>query len=723
MNKAIKKIAVILISFLVICCIFWFCLNFFLIPKIVIPFLKDYLGKNLSSGIKVEFSDLSFHPFKGFLMHNLRVSGPVVLKARNDIISSKLADIDVAFLPLLRMMVDIQQFTLYGADFNIGRDENGIWNFQPILDEISAPDSAKFTFILKNFNMKNARMHYMDCYSKHNALERHFSEANISIMNVRGGCYEITASGRSKDERGGSAKFYVYYDSNKKSASGNVKLDTKRLTEYWDYYLDDIFKPWHLKAKRVIIDTQFSYSEGRLSLNGMYSVDDGILSYGDLSVKCDMDVNHNVKYVKDSPRESITRIKASIKDIASSTGEYVFLENAKCTAYITDREIFVRNLTGSILKQPVSLGGIFFFGPRVLHAHGKFASIDNNIYMKVLSLDKGSIGWKAGLGNSRIKAKADVSSLKNMDFNSIYNGNVKLEDVRNLFKCLNKTALAGYVSFTGKLNGEVDKPSSLNGTAELKAKDFSILGIQPISFDFKADIKEGLLTGSMPKTNLHKGDLYGFVKADIKRWAAELHIDKLDLAEFFKSELEIEDAKGVFNMSLACACNWKDIKSLEGGGFVKIENCDMRKTPIFHTAEEGIQGVSRGFTMPSFTKIAANYDIADNCISSDKITCESLSMNLNINGTYDFNGDLDCNIGVRFLSKGLLGTARMVLMPETLGFDLLASTINVKITGKWPGTLKQETQIQPIAWMTNLFDPKARPDPDKYTLDKVWIPG
>jgi hypothetical protein len=637
--------------------------------------------------------------------------------------SARVLDIDIAFLPLLNRTVDIKRLTVSGVDLTVSRDPSGAWNFQPVADIVLVPSDEKLAFIMRDFNIRDARIHYIDSYSKQNALERRFYYGNVSIVNVRGGCYEINLSGRGDDERSGTIELYVYYDSDKKSASGHVKAYTQRLAEYWDYYLDDMFKPWRLQAKSVVIDTQFSYGAGRLSLEGMYSIDDGILSYGDLSVKCDTEVNHSIKYVKDSPGDTIARIKASVRDISSSTGQYVFLEDARCTAYITDKEIFVRNLTGLVLKQPVSLGGIFFFGPKKLYAHGKAASIDNKLYLRALSEDKGVIAWRAGYCNSGVRAEVNFASLRNMAFDSVYSCDIRLADMAGLFKCLNKTNLSGDIKLAGKLKGELDKPSSLNGEAELKVKDLSILRIQPISFDFTSYIKEGLFSGAVPKTNLHSGDFYGSIKADAKRWGLELHIDKLDLEEFFKSELEIEGVKGVFDMNLACACDWKDIKSLNGGGFIKIADCDMRNTPIFRSTEEGIRGISKEFLMPAFTKIAANFDITDNSISTDKIICESVTMNLNINGEYDFNGDLDCNVGVRFLSKGFLGAARIVLMPETLGFDLLTSTINVKITGKWPGDLKHETQVQPIAWMTNLFDHKANPVPDKYTLDKVWGPG
>jgi hypothetical protein len=561
---------------------------------------------------------------------------------------------------------------------------------------------------------------YMDYYAKGNMFERRFYDVNVSVTNPSGPVYQLNLSGRGKQRSDESISLTMNYNHSNRSAAGLASINTKYLTEYWDYYLDDIFRPWNLKAKNVAVSTMFSYKKGELVLNGRYSVDDGILSHGDLSVKCDMAVEHNINYVKSAPEKCVARIKASIKDISSSSGEHVFLKDARCTAYITHREVFVRGLEGLVLGQPANMGGIFLFKPKELYVHGSLASLYNKLYLKVKSENKAIFGCRAGFGGSWLKAFANVTDLRDMAFEANTECSINLGDVPLLFKSLEKIHLSGNVNFSGYIKGEMDDFSSLNGAATLGANNISMLDVSPVSFNVKADIKKGLLSGDIPRTGFYEGDLYGALKADPARWGAQLNIDRLDLTEFFKNDQKLEGIKGVFDGNLSCVSEWKDIHSASGGGYFKLSDCDMRKTPLFSSAEEGIKGVVNGFIMPNFTKITGNFDIADGYISTQRVLCQSVTMTLNMNGKYSFSGDTTFNVGVRFLSKGLLGAARIILAPQTLGIDLLASTLNIKITGKWPGDLKQQTEIQPMAWMAKVFDPSVKISVYKCTLDKLW---
>lgn len=720
-----KKSKIILISVLAAVVVIYglvlWGIDYVLIPKVVIPKMWKYIEENVKDPVKLVIKDISFHPFKGFLLEDVKLSGPVALKD-DYILHAKLVDVDLAFIPLLWKRIEVKQFEMTGVDFNIGRNEKGQWNFQPLLnlDFMKEKDVGKtgFKFTVKKFILEKCNLDYEDHFKKDNKLERRFTNIELHLTNPKRNLYKITLQGGDPDRSKESIELKLECNRRKKSAEGKFKLNTTYLDEYWDYYLDDMLSPWHLKADNIDFKMKFSYNKGTLLLNGEHAVCDGVLTYGDLSIRGNGKVVHKLKYVKGALAKDIARIKISLDDITSLSGEYVLLDKGKCGLIITEEEIDIRKMSGVVMNQPLHFTGKFVFGePGEFSLTGKIASVQNSFNLKVLPNNQGTADWNASLGSSNVKLHADISDLKNMVFDLNMEGDLQLPDLLELAKTSRDKA-KGKIGFSGNIKGEMDDVSSLQGELTVNAEDFSILHIKPQTFGCNVNVKDGIFTGAIPKEDFYKGNFYGTIQADFHKCGIELHVDNLDIEEFVKGEPKLEGMNGTFTGSAAYVSKWTGLHSGKGGGYFQFTSCNLWKAPIFKQTEKGLESVTEKMDMPPLDKLEGNFEIKENGIIVENVFCDAEEITLQIKGKYRFSGETEFTIGVSFSKGTIFRTIRQVLVPVTIGIDLLQNSFQVNINGKWPD-IGYKIQIQPAQWLNAFFPSVSGAKPDKYTLGNV----
>jgi hypothetical protein len=282
--------------------------------------------------------------------------------------------------------------------------------------------------------------------------------------------------------------------------------------------------------------------------------------------------------------------------------------------------------------------------------------------------------------------------------------------------------IKGRMKVTADVKGEADKLESFDGKAVIAVDSFSFLGLEAISFEFDLDAKDGLFSGKIPRTEFCGGDFSGEVRATIDKLGVELDINQFDIQEFVQPAPRFKGAKGIVNGNIVFITNWADPSNAVGGGYIKAIDCDIKNLPLFLSAEEGIGSVTKNasFQMPVFKKIEGNYEIKNKGLNLENISCNAAGLGLILSGGFTFLGAVDITIDARFLGSGLFRTARQVLLPETIGLDLIADSIVVKIEGKW-SELKQRTTLQPIRSLWSSLSPfESSANPDKYSLDKLW---
>lgn len=707
-------LSVILIIYLV----FWIVVNYVFIPKVIVPKMKEYIDTNINDPISLIIDNVSYHPFKGFILQNVVLSGPVKLKD-NYILHAKSVDIDLAFLPLFLKRIEIKRFNMFKVDLNIGRDKKGIWNFKPLLElDIMKGDSGDFTFIIKKFKLKKCWIDYTDYFKRDNVLERRFTNVDLDIINPKTKLYKVMLSGGTKDRNEESIYLKLDYNSKRKSVEGKFRLNTRFLGEYWDYYLDDMLKPWHLKSANVVVNMGFSYIKDTLSLKGEYTIDNGVLSFGDFSIKGNALVKQNVKLVKDVPDKDIGRIDLYLTDISSLTGKHIFLDKGRCRAIVTAKEIIFKELTGIMRKRIVNYNGKFTFSdPKELYLTGEIANVNNTFRLKLLSENTASLDWHGNAGDSYINHHVDIHDLKDLAFDLKIEGDVQLSDFSELLE-IDKDNVKGAIGLFGNIGGEIDEVSSFHGKLKIDVKDFSVLSLRPEAFAFNFDIKNGIFVGDIPATDFYGGNMHGTVELDYFRWGVELHVDKFDIEKFVQTSPKLKGMKGIFTGNIAAVSEWTNFNAVSGGGYFKITDCDLWNAPVFSNTEEGVESVTTDVDMPEISNIDGNYEIEKDGIGIENVSCKAKGMNLKIKGKYYFSKEADFTVGVRILGEGLFRTVRQILLPVTIGFDVVANCIQVKVNGRWPD-LEEKTELQPIGILTAIF-PSGRASPKKYTLSKLW---
>jgi hypothetical protein len=243
---------------------------------------------------------------------------------------------------------------------------------------------------------------------------------------------------------------------------------------------------------------------------------------------------------------------------------------------------------------------------------------------------------------------------------------------------------------------------------------------EPRSFVLNLKAKNGTFQAVIPEMPLYKGLCGGGFVFDPDRWGVELGFETIDLAALGSTDRRFKGMVGKMKGVVSLIAPWSDWTAVKGGGYFKMEDADLRPAPIFKVVEEGIASVNKGFQLPDFKSIEGNISVGGRKISIDDAYAKAANMDLRIGGEYAFDGAADFTLGVKF-SRGTspFKLLRQVVFPVTIGFDILANSIQVDIKGKWPD-LQQSTSLKTLKWMDGLFDPNLKFDPDRYRLEPMW---
>ncbi|MBU0686845.1 MAG: AsmA family protein [Candidatus Margulisbacteria bacterium] len=722
--KRFLKISIIILVAAIIWGALWYILDFIVIPRFVIPQIMSYVEQsNQKSPVKIFIKDLSFHPFKGFLLEEVKLAGP----GESLIFQAKLADIDLNFIPLLWKHVEIKSINIDGADLNIIRNRYGKWNFAPLLgfSAVEGDQAGAFGFEVKRISFNDSRIFFADRFKQGNTLQRTFRNIDLDIDNLAGQKYRVKFSGKDKDNE--TISFKLDFDAESGAVTGSLAFDTQQLKEYWNYYLDDIFYPWRLSAQRLSGNADFYFAKEIFGIKGNYEVDQGSLEHGDFSFTGSADITQqqqfrNQKLVKDS-----TRIDVEISNLAAYAGKIKIFEQGKSSVLISDQEVTLTRLTAVNAEQKADLKGKFTFAPsRVLNLSGKIGDVDNDLKMSLVGNNRGVLYWYAHADSSYFKINANLTDIKNLAFQSDIEGKLKftgqgggfhldLGTTREATFKVNKDSFNGNLNFRGRLTGEIDKPKSLSGRMMLNFRNFSFAKLQPRDFDLRMKVNAGEFAAEIPRTEFYKGTLYGAIVMDFSRWGAELDIDKCDIATLGKTDERFAGMKGTFVGNIACVGEWGKVSTLNGGGYFDLSDSDLSRAPIFKETEKGIGKHVKDFKLPNFKKIEGNFNISDEKVTIENALCNASNLNINIVGSITFTGDTDLTLGVKLFKGGWW----QIFVPITFGLDILSDSLKLKVTGIWPN-LSQTNEVQPLSWFQKLLDGGSQFDPNRYTLKKLW---
>jgi len=691
-------------------------INYIYVPKKITPIVSAHINSDSFKPLEISVSEVAFHPFRGFILHDLIVKSPTTLQG-NDLLRARLVDVDIAFLPLLWKKIHIKRLRIIGADLTIGRDVKGVWNFSHIKDVYYAKCDDRFDVTISEMSLPRCNMIYMDYFKKDNFIEREFDNIKVRLNRYAGTTYRVTISGSDKDRLRESISLTLFYDAIKNSAKGKARLATTYANDYWEYYLDEALKPWRVTCETAKLDTTFSYADNVWTLDGNYLIDKAILSYGEAAITADIVVGHELTYFSNSANRAESHIEARLKDVSSLLGNYRLLDDGRCYIIIENDQINIQDISGSVNGQPVTLTGEFIFGDqRKLVLSGTIADVKHDFCLNLPTYTYGTAYWDLKKDDSFVNITADMQDLKDSVFSLTVNGDISVPDLSTLLN-IDKEDTSGAINFSGHLKGEADELESLQGKLSVIVDELSLFKLQPVSFHFDMKAKDGIFEGEMPPAHFYKGDIRGKIRTDMERLGAELYIDGLDLEEFSKVHPKLKSMTGQLAGSISFISKTKDIcDTVKGYVSIVLRNCDLRNTPLFSSVEKSMKNFDENFTMPVFKRAEVILLVMDRCLNVNYAFFDADGLNVHFLGKVTFDGIFDITAGTKIFGAGFL---KKLLLPHLLGFNLLKDVVEINVVGKWPN-LRSVAKVEPMAWLNEFFGFGKKARPEKYNLDKLW---
>ena len=695
-----------------------FCLyaNYIYVPKKIAPAVQAYVNSGSFKPFTISVSKVTFHPFRGFILHDLSVKSPTLLKG-NDLLQARVVDVDISFLSLLWKKIHIKRLRVLGARLTIGRDAKGIWNFSHIKDACYAKRPDSFKIAIDKMQLPHCEMVYIDYFKKENCIEREFDNIGVYLNRYAGSMYRVRISGSDKDRNKESVSLTLSYDAVKNSVRGKARLATTYINDYWEYYLDEALKPWRVTCEKAKFSTSFSYVGSTWRLDGNYLIDKAVLSYGEAAITADIVLGHELTYFSNSPNKAESRIEARLKDVSSLLGSYRLLDKGRCYIIIGKEGIKIKKISGTVRGQPVALTGKFKFGDkRELTLNGTVADVYHDFSLSLPTYTYGTAYWDAKKGDSFFNIKADMRDLKDSLFSLSIDGDIYLPDLSELLK-IDREDLSGEINFSGHLKGEADELDSLQGNLSVTAKNLSFFKLQAVFFSFDMRAKDGIFEGNMPSADFYKGKIYGKIRTNLERVGAELYIDGFDLEEFSSVHPQLKNTTGQLAGSIAFVSRVNDFyDTVTGYGNLRLRDCDLRNTPLFSSVEKDMKNFDKNFIMPAFKRAEVILFIANKCFNINYAFFDANDLNVHFLGKITFDGIFDITAGTKIFGTGFL---KKLLLPHLLGFNLLKDVVEINVVGKWPN-LRSVAKVEPMAWLNEFFGFGKKARPEKYNLDKLW---
>lgn len=726
-----KKIFIVIISILLAILgmvgLLWYGFNTYFIPNYVIPEIKNQITIfNRENKVNLKIQGIYYHPLRGFQLMGIELE---------PLLTAKEIDIDIDYSALLSKKVRLPQINIIEPDLKVARSKKGEWNFSPAIKGVfkKGKNGPSSSFVaIDQISFSRGQVYFDDQLFRNNRLTKHFQGVTIKVRNPGQDEYYVEAAG-ADDNQQDALQFKFNYSKKTGLIKGKAQLKIANLADYREYYIDEIAKPWQLEKAQIAVQAEFSYCKGDFSIDGNYAFKNGKINYGAIKLEGDGSIKHKQQYAKGKPKQSALNAQATMDNLSLRFEKEVVLEKVKCEAVVTDKKVLFNKLQGLSKGKPVNFKGQFVFLPvRILDLAGKIGAEEDVFHLKLLSDNAAQATYFSSDEASYIKINADVSDIKKLRCSGNVSGRLDLASLPGrIFIDADKqhftvsfeaarSDLKGSLDFSGRLKGELDKPDTLSGKLGLKFKDFSVMGLEPLSFLLGMKVEQGEFASGIPTMELYQGKLSGALVLDAKGWGIELNIEDMDLEKFAKVDPELKGLKGLLTGKIAVVGNWEAKDSIWGGGSFSLTDAELKSVPIFSLAQQGVGSVVKGFEMPDFKEVKGNFSIAKEVVTFSHTLAKSPDMELRGSGTVDFSSRANFTMGVKFLQQRELKTAMFIVFPlQMLGFDLLTKAVKVEIKGVMPD-LKQTTSVQPLGWLTDAYKDQSSFDPDQYTLDNLW---
>lgn len=692
----------------------------YIIPSVMAPWIVNSINDSFKGAAVLKIGSVTFNISKGIYLKDVDLSTKT-----GRIFSAKDVDIDLDLDALIKRELKIKELRVVGTELNISRDRKGRWNFSPLIASAEEEGGAgQQKIIFRTVVFSDSVIRFSDRMQKVNSIERRFVNGKVVIENVDDNIFLARISASDPQASSEALTINLKYDAKKGSCEGVVKANTKYLDRYWTYYLDDVFFPWHLKARGAAVEGLFSVSKDLVGIDVKYTVKNGVLRYGTIEARADSAViGQKLEIVKGSISKNKSTLNAEFRSVSIPVaGEKLELKKLTCLASVTDKEIVFKKIHGTTGGKGFGLSGRYTFNyPKNIYLQGKYGDAYGILGVRLLSENTAEAELKGKTKGAAFEIHAHIPDIKNLLVDMKMRAVLALPASGETIQAniqVGDYDVKVWVDFSGNLRGYLKNVSTLNGGADVKVAYLS--GINPDigGVIFKMTVVDGIFEGTFPRTPFYGGAIYGIARTGIKKWGMEVHIEDFDLSDFSRISPKYKNLKEKFDGNLVCVADWDDITTARGGGYVHLRKANLQNVPVFSNAEAGVASLEAGFTMPEIESVNGNFEIKDKKITLQNMLCKAYKMNLYLAGGIDFSGNTRVTAGIRFIA-GFWKTFRQIMLPVTIPFDIAASSVKINITGKWPD-LDQSTSVMDMQWVNEFFGSEVKPDPQRYKLEDFW---
>ena len=347
--------------------LFYVLAGFFGVPL----FIEKALPKILEGRASFSVQDAKFNPFT----YELNVTKPE-LSTFKPLFSADEINLKIGFSKLFKKTLAIEILHLKSPKFHVEREQNGTFNFEPLISEQkseSKDENSSFNVTLNNFKIERGSLGYVD-----NSLKKPFSlistelnyEINgLSLKDETIGEHDLSAVSRTYD----SLSFDGAIDLAPLRLHGKIDLKRLKIDPFWLSYLDPSgvrLKNGFLSATlnyRLSLDEniKFALENSKLELESLEILQDqSLISLGLLKIprfSLNTDVSDEISGAVTIPQVLLSDAKYDMNETKISTG----FEGARVADFALDFNKTGANLRLNSAVKSVDLNRSSFANPLI----------------------------------------------------------------------------------------------------------------------------------------------------------------------------------------------------------------------------------------------------------------------------------------------------------------------------------------------------------------------
>ena len=347
--------------------LFYVLAGFFGVPL----FIEKALPKILEGRASFSVQDAKFNPFT----YELNVTKPE-LSTFKPLFSADEINLKIGFSKLFKKTLAVEILHLKSPKFHVEREQNGTFNFEPLLSEQKSEnkdENSSFNVTLNNFKIERGSLGYVD-----NSLKKPFSlistELNYEIngLNLKDetiGEHDLSAVSRTYD----ALSFDGAIDLAPLRLHGKVDISRLKIDPFWLSYLDPSgvrFRNGFLSATlnyRLSLDEniKFALENSKLELQSLEILQDqNLISLGSLKIpsfSLNTDVSNEISGAVMMPQVLVSGAKYDMGETKISTG----FEGARVADLALDFNKTGANLRLNSVVKSVDLNRSSFANPQI----------------------------------------------------------------------------------------------------------------------------------------------------------------------------------------------------------------------------------------------------------------------------------------------------------------------------------------------------------------------